>query len=394
MFPSSMRALAAEGSRRWLFGLLLVLVLLASWGAWFLLAPITVYEITPTARLEVDRAVHPVEAPIAGRVLASRLALAQEVRAGEVLVELDATPQRLHLEEERARLAALAPQLAAIRSQIAAEEQSLEAGRQAARVALEEARVQSEGAEAALQSAEERRAIWERLHREFLVSKLDLLKARAEVRERQASADQLRLTIGRIESERQAREKSHQARLAQLEAEVASLTGQARTAAAAVARLEQEIEKRRIRAPVGGQLGEAATLRIGAMVREGDKLASVVPPGELRAVAYFPPAALGRLKPHQAARLRLHGFPWTEYGSIGATVAKVASEPRDGLVRVELALGSGSITRIPVQHGLPGTVEVEVDRASAATLVLRAAGQLLTASRPGAEAGRAGGRGQ
>jgi hypothetical protein len=60
-------------------------------------------------------------------------------------------------------------------------------------------------------------------------------------------------------------------------------------------------------------------------------------------------------------------------------VVSVAGEVRNGQVRVELALLPDSAPPIPVQHGLPGTVEVEVDRVSPATLVLRTAGLLLAA---------------
>ena len=114
------------------------------------------------------------------------------------------------------------------------------------------------------------------------------------------------------------------------------------------------------------------------MVREGDRLAAVVPRGELQVVADFlPPSALGRIRPGQPARLRLEGFPWTQYGSLAATVSRVASEVRNGRIRVELSVDSNGASPIPLQHGLPGTVEVEVERVSPATLVLRAAGKLL-----------------
>jgi pyruvate-ferredoxin/flavodoxin oxidoreductase len=96
---------------------------------------------------------------------------------------------------------------------------------------------------------------------------------------------------------------------------------------------------------------------------------------------FLPPAALGRIRPGQPARLRLQGFPWTQYGSIGAMVSDVASEVRDGRVRVELVIDPRAASPIPLQHGLPGTVEVEVERVSPATLTLRAAGQLVAAPR-------------
>jgi hypothetical protein len=91
--------------------------------------------------------------------------------------------------------------------------------------------------------------------------------------------------------------------------------------------------------------------------------------------------ALGRVQTGQPALLRLDSFPWTQYGSLAATVASVASEVRDGRVRVELMVASEPTARLPLQHGLRGTVEVEVEQAAPATLVLRAAGQLLASPR-------------
>jgi membrane fusion protein (multidrug efflux system) len=109
----------------------------------------------------------------------------------------------------------------------------------------------------------------------------------------------------------------------------------------------------------------------------------VVPEGRLRAVADFDPeAALGRLHEGQTARMRLRGFPWTEYGTVPATVSKVASEVRDGKVRVELRIDP-TTTRIPLAHGLPGSVEVDVERTSPAELLLRSVGHVLGRPVPG-----------
>jgi membrane fusion protein (multidrug efflux system) len=122
-----------------------------------------------------------------------------------------------------------------------------------------------------------------------------------------------------------------------------------------------------------------ADLRVGAFVDEGQKLAAIVPAGRLRVVAEFAPsAALGRIQSGQAAHLRLVGFPWTEYGSVPAAVDTVASEVRAGTVRVELSIRPDHRSPVPFQHGLPGTVEIEVERVSPALLVLRTAGRLLT----------------
>jgi membrane fusion protein (multidrug efflux system) len=91
--------------------------------------------------------------------------------------------------------------------------------------------------------------------------------------------------------------------------------------------------------------------------------------------------ALGRLHPGQPAHLRLTGFPWTQYGSLAATVTTVAHERRDGQVRVELELASHLAFPIPLQHGMPGTLEVEVERVAPAMLLLRSIGKRLGLAR-------------
>jgi membrane fusion protein (multidrug efflux system) len=77
------------------------------------------------------------------------------------------------------------------------------------------------------------------------------------------------------------------------------------------------------------------------------------------------------------ARVRLEGFPWTEYGQLSAEVVGVAAEPRSGKVRVELEIRADPDSPIPLEHGLPGSVEVAVERVSPATLTLRSVGGML-----------------
>ena len=87
------------------------IVTFAAWTAWMVLARVAVVEATPSARLEVEQASHPIQTPVAGRVSRIDLHLGREVRAGDVLFELDADAQRLDLAQARARLAAIAPEL-------------------------------------------------------------------------------------------------------------------------------------------------------------------------------------------------------------------------------------------------------------------------------------------
>ncbi len=378
-FLHTLQSLKADRGRRPVLGLLLVATLLAAWSAWFLLARVARYEVTETARLEVDRATHPIQAPMVGRVVSSRLALGQEVQAGDVLVELDADPERLQIKQERARLNAVEPEILALRDEAAATAQARASEQEATRAAVEEARARFQEGDALsrLASAEAERLA--RLDREGLIPRRDLDQGKAQADRRRAAAESLRLALERLEREQHTRESDRDVHLKRLQGEISRLEGQRTTTLAAIDRLEYEIERRRIRAPVAGRLGEAATLRIGAVVADGEKLAAVVPSGVVRVVAEFPPAALGRIRAGQPGQLRLHGFPWAQYGSVPLTVSSAGNELRDGRIRVELSIDSKTPSLIPLQHGLPGSVEVEVERVAPAVLVLRAAGRLIGA---------------
>src|SRR5215510_10977966 len=163
-FAQSMRALAADRGHWSLASLLMVLALLGGWGAWFVLARVAIYEVTRTARLEVDQAVHPIATPVAGRVVATHLVVGRDVQAGEVLVELDAAAFRLQHEEAHQQCSALTAQRQARRQEIVAEEAAQQDERQAARTALAEARARQREAEVAFQAAAAQAEIFARMH--------------------------------------------------------------------------------------------------------------------------------------------------------------------------------------------------------------------------------------
>jgi len=379
-FLHTLRSLKGDGFGASLVCLFLAGLLLAGWSAWFLMAPVSRYEVTEQARLEADMAAHLIQAPVSGQILKSHLLLDASVEAGQVLVELDAAREQLQLREEQARVNSLAPQMAELRNEAAAAEQAREREQDAGGAAVEESRARLEEAESMARQADRDAARLVQLHREGLIPQREIEQGQAEAERRRAAAASLRLVINRIEREHRTRDSERQAGLRRIEGEIQRLEGLKTTALASIERLRFEIERRVIRAPVSGRLGEVATLRSGGFLEEGSKLGAIIPSGSLRLIAEFaPPAALGRIRPGQPAKLRLHGFPWAQYGTISATVSSVASEIRDGRVRVELVAAPQAASLIPMQHGLPGTVEVEVDRLTPFEIALRAAGQRLAA---------------
>lgn len=381
-FARTMRSLRADGFRGSALGLLLAVLLLGGWSVWLFLARISRYETTESARLEVDRATHLLQAPYVGRVVKSRLVLGRTVQEGEILIELDANPERLQIEEERARRKAINPRVESLHAQIDAATQARMREQEATGAALDEARARVHEAEQPARFAEADAERLKKLFDERLTAEREYARAQADANRTRATVESLQRTITRLEREQGTRESDRDTQIRALEAEIHRLEGEKITSAATIDRLRYDVEKRFIRAPISGRLGDVAILRTGAVVKEGDTLAAIVPSGALRIVAEFDPsAALGRIRPGQPARLRLKGFPWTQYGSIKARVATVGNEIRDGRVRVECNVDGVGPNLIPAQHGLPGAVEVQVEQISPAALVFRVAGQWIAAPR-------------
>jgi membrane fusion protein, adhesin transport system len=378
-FSHTTRALAHDGATRALWAWGLAAAVLAAWAAWFLLGSVTVVEVSRKARLEVRQAAHAVNAPLAGTLVAAVPALGTEVAAGDVLVELDAGALALRLREEQAHRDGLLAQMAALRQEVAAREKAAGLDRRTALAAEQGAlfRTDEAGAAAAFADDNERRLAAE--SEAGGVARVDALQARAEARKLAAAKDALAAEARRIGADALTREAQQRAQVNSLQRTLATLQADAATSAATQQRLALEIEHHRIRAPVAGRVGEVAPLHAGEFVAAGQKLVTLIPAGELIAVADFEPAAvLGRVRPGQSAQLRLDGFPWAQYGTVAATVSRVAGEIRDNHIRVEFTPRAGWPAGVQAQHGLPGTMEVTLETVAPARLLLRATGQRLS----------------
>jgi len=354
----------------------MILALIGAWTAWFVLARVPVYESSLTARVEVDGAMRPIDAPLAGRIVVSNLALGRRVRAGEILAELDAEPLAIERRELDAKRVGIGNEIAALERELRAEQAATVQAMAGSEIAQREAMAHAEEASAAARLASEESDRAARLHASGLIGDLDLLRSRAEAEKRRAVSDGMRLSMLRQKADDDLKLKERISRRESLGRDLASLEGQYRSTTVDMERVANEIERRRIRAPISGVLADVSVVRSGSVVAEGDRLATLICDGRLDVVASFSPNALGRLRPGQTGRLRLAGYPWQQYGALPVVVAHVASELRESQIRVELRLDAPA-SDIPLQHALPGTVEIEVEKISPATLILRAAGRRI-----------------
>jgi membrane fusion protein (multidrug efflux system) len=386
-FARTTRSLAKDTSLAALFAWAVCGILLLAWFGWFFFSTVTLYEVSRSARLEVQQSAHPIAVAVPGKLISASLEIGQEVKAGDLLFQLDASSEQLRLREEESRLTAMAPRQESMQREIEALEKSREQDQQALQASVESARFRAKEASLAFEFARDNER---RLKEESVVggvSQVEALRAAAEARKLAANRDSLASDVKRLESDAQSRGQSQQAQVENLKRSLVSLQGEQVTTTATIARLQQDIDKLSIRAPVAGIVAEVISLRAGSYVSQGQKIATIVPRGGLLVVADFTPSAvLGRMHPGQHGRMRLDGFPWTEFGSLDAHVVRVSTEIRDQLVRVELALEANSGSRISLQHGLPGSIEVAIEQTSPAVLVMRAIGQMSSQSKQQAAA--------
>jgi len=378
-FARSFHRLQADRTHATVWMLSAAVAVLAAWLCWAAFVRVSLYEVASEARVELDGATYPVESPFLGRIVTGNLRVGQPVHRGDVLVEIDSMPQQLQMREAQVQIQGLEPQLARLRSQVEAETSARGEEDHSSRLSAREAQERVHEAEMSAHLADQDLERIRKLYSQQIVSTRDMQKAESEAGRLRAAMAALQAAAGRIPQDQSTHDREREVRIARLQGEIASLDAQRDTLQAESARLAYEIERRRIRAPVDGRVGEAAMLRVGAVVAEGERLGSIVPAGNLLVVAQFPAqAAFGRIRAGESATLRLDGFPWAEFGTVSARVERVAQEVRDGKVRVELALAEKSSFRGTLQHGMPGTLEVAVERVSPMGLTLRTAGQWLT----------------
>ncbi len=383
-FPNTLRSLTIDASRGSRVLAILAPLLLTGWTVWLFMARVQVTESTEQANVRVDEVSRVLAASRAGRVARVLVDVGDRVEAGALLVTLDDRETALALERARDHLSSFDVVASQRRREVRAERDALEALERAAGAATNEARARVDAAVAEAHLAEDQLAELESLQEVNVASASELRRGQAEAAKRRATTRERRSasSFTRLDADRQALDRI--SRIIAIESELSTLEVDRSEAQGRIEALEIELERHRVRAPVAGVVGELARVERGAWIDRGEPLGAIVPQGTLEIEARFAPSqAVGRIREGQPARLRLSGFPWAQYGSIEAQVRTVGQEPRDGTIIVEL-----SIERVPptitLEHGQPGSLEVELERVSPASLLLRAAGRRLTGS--GAEA--------
>jgi membrane fusion protein (multidrug efflux system) len=374
LFPGAAQVLRDDSARAFRFWSVVTGVLLVAWGVWFVVSHVPLYVGSETARMEATE-VHWIEAPVAGQIRAVRAALGDHVQPGDVIVELDASAEQLRETEESLQRGSAVSRAGLLRSQLDATQLALKKTQDVAAASVAESRARSEEAHEKAHYAASAAARAGALFRQGLVSESLRDEAASEAARTNAAAATQDAVMRRVEAESRVGLASRQGDVDHLRAEISIAEAAIGTSAVASEILKHDTDLRVIRAGIAGKIASDLPKRRGAFVDEGERLTSIVPSGHVTIIGYFrPEVAIGRVRSGQKARFRVDAYPPGEYGWIEGRVLEAATEPRDGKVRVEVAITRRNPS-IPMEHGLTGSLEIETESVTPMVLVLRAVGR-------------------
>ncbi|MEO7178971.1 MAG: HlyD family efflux transporter periplasmic adaptor subunit [Allosphingosinicella sp.] len=382
-FSKTTQSLALDSSRIVMISLALAGLALVAWLLWFALGSVTVYEVSRQARLEVGSAPREISSLLAGRLTRAPIVIGQKVRAGDVLIELDSTRQQLQLAEAQARLPLYPAKLASLRKEIAFLGRVMENERRSTQAAVRAADARLRGASAASRFANDSAARIRSDAASGGSAAVDAVRAAADARKAESERDISAADLSRLGVDASVSADQTRVQMERLTRDLLATQAEAASTRESIEQLRLEVANHQIRAPVSGVVGEMRALSAGAYVAPGQKLATIIPQGDLLIIADFDPTtALGRIRPGQTARFQLEGFPWVQYGTIEATAIRVAGEIRDQSLRAEFRIKRDATRGLVLRHGLPGRIEVRVETVSPARLLLRSAGRMTEGPEP------------
>ncbi|HMP06992.1 MAG TPA: HlyD family efflux transporter periplasmic adaptor subunit, partial [Lacipirellulaceae bacterium] len=345
----------------------------------------------------------PAGADIAGRVVEANFREGDAVRAGDVLVRLDAAQIDNRIEKVRRSLAAaqeelgklagletlLAEQLAAAQAKAAAELAQAEAA--LARAADQRAsaiRAAQAGVQAARDLVERRR----QLLPSGAVTAEDVVKAEMALREAEEKlvAAELPIDEGAAAIARRAValvDRDFAVRSAEAEARRAAKQGEVESLRRDLRQLELQLAESVLRSPIDGVV-VAGQIRVGDVLEPGKAVMEIAPRDGYRFEAAILSEDVGNVQVGMPVRIKFDAYDYQRYGVLHGTVAYLSPDsqlppsgpsgaPADAtpasrkspaafLVRIELAadhVGRGEMHG-PVKLGLGGTAEIVTDTQS------------------------------
>jgi multidrug efflux pump subunit AcrA (membrane-fusion protein) len=330
------------------------------------------------------------KARFGGRVVRVTFREGQEVTQGDILVQLDTDRLDNDVQKREQTLRALEDELAkaadllgSLARQWEADTAAIEAKLTVARVDTRARRERQEldvrQARDDLREAEREEATLRRAAVAQAVTRSELDKATAKVREARTKLARAVLPVDdgqeRVLTQELVQAKAtYTVKRQEAEARQAAKQGEVRAARKDLDNLRWERDQACVRAPVGGVV-VAGEPKEGEIVEPGRVVAEIAVQKGFRFEVQVPSADVGPLREGMPARVKLSAFEYDRYGTLPGTVCFVAPDSKGAdptyTVRVELEgeeIGRGEF-RGRVKLGMTGQAEFVVRRESVLALL-------------------------
>ena len=300
----------------------IVVLFATQWDRWVGLA---VRQVTDDAYVRGD--ITPLSAQIEGYVRRVPVDDFQRVKAGDLLVEIEA-------DDYRARVAQAEADLLGAQAAI----ENLKARKQAQHAQVAEA----EDAIKATQADVERTRLEDARQRTLLATTFG---TRQQVEQADAAAQRLAATLARNQADLEAQ----RSQMAVLDTQEAQLRADVKAKQAALDLAKINLGYTRITAPVGGEVSER-DVRAGQYVHAGSQVITVVPLDNVWVVANYKETQLTHVAIGQRAEIRVDTFPGIAINAIVDSIAP-ASGAQFSLLPPDNATGNFTkvVQRIPVK---------------------------------------------
>jgi len=343
--------------------------MLLVWVAWSFLFPVNIHKTATSGRLERTASPVPIIAPSSGYIKFSRLDVGEYRLKDAILLRYVDHQELQESRQIELQIEQLIRQAVLKKKEISSAEAASAANRQ--NLILQQTQT-GQALQHAIEQASLQQQIVRSMERSGVESQLDLFTQKLRSKELTATVDRLQHDLDRHPSLIEQFNQSAASRRFRLQSELAGLNGRLVEAQQQAVRQQQILADLNIVAPLAGELAEALTLNQNEWITAGTTLATLLPAGDLRFIAYFDPADVyGHVDEGQMAEIQLAGFPWQQYGSLIGRVIQVDRARRAGQVRVVLQLVE-PLPPVPLQHGMPGLASIRTEQATPVQLLLRA----------------------
>lgn len=384
-FEDSRRALEQQLSTKLDVVHLVLLMFLTTLVVWAVTGEIDVYRTSQNGTLENQGGALKVQSQVSATIKESHLTLGMRVEKGDLLLQLDDKTASINLSKLQDELTANLQQQTILKEQTQLTAQKYQLLESSLKSEIKQIETQLEQSKKVLDTQQNIQDGFKALAKTSAVAQMDLLRQNLEVVKAQSLTQVQTIELSNKKQEIPRNQREQDLAISQINSRLSALADRQEQLSRAIASAQIEVNKYAIKAAEAGEVVQLIALPKGNHITPTTKLATISNGADWLIHSQFSAKdAVGHVKQGQTARVLVDGFPWRQYGSLSATVSRVAKAGIDGRVDVYLQLRDNADSQIPLTFGQPVTVEIKTQSLSPIMLLLNAADRAVRQSAGGA----------